>query len=68
MNEWLSKLYETFVARNYYRLLIEGLGNTLVITLGALLIGLVIGSLIAVIKYFGEESKVLWPLTDLCDI
>ena len=37
---WFDKLYETFIADGYYKLLIEGFGNTILITLGALAIGL----------------------------
>ena len=61
MTAWLNKLYETFIETGYYALLFEGLGNTLVITLGALAIGVVIGVLIAVIKYFAEDSPALKP-------
>ena len=68
MSAWLDKLYETFIARNYYQLLIQGLGNTLIITLGALVIGILIGSLVAVIKYFAEDSKALKPFAALCDV
>ena len=41
MNAWLNKLYETFIETGYYTLMLEGLKNTLLITLGALLIGVV---------------------------
>ena len=68
MTAWLNKLYETFIETGYYALLFEGLGNTLVITLGALAIGVVIGVLIAVIKYFAEDSPALKPLALLCDL
>ena len=68
MTVWLNKLYETFIETGYYALLFEGLGNTLVITLGALAIGVVIGVLIAVIKYFAEDSPALKPLALLCDL
>ena len=44
MAAWLDKLYETFIETGYYTLLLEGLGNTIVITLGALVIGVVIGN------------------------
>ena len=68
MNAWLNKLYETFIETGYYTLMLEGLNNTLLITLGALLIGVVIGTLIAVTKYFGEESTAFKPLVMLCDL
>ncbi len=67
MNAWLNKLYETFIETGYYSLIIEGFKNTILITLGALVIGVVIGMLIAVIKYFAEDVKGLRPLAFLCD-
>ena len=43
MNAWLNKLYETFIETGHYNLIIEGFKNTILITLGALVIGIVIG-------------------------
>ena len=67
MNAWFEKLNETFIESGYYKFLFEGLRETIIITLGALLIGVVIGSLIAVIKYFAEDTPVLKPLAVICD-
>ena len=66
--EWLAKLRETFIDTNYWQLMAEGFGNTIIITLGALLIGVVIGMLIAVIKYCSEDVRALKPLAWLCDV
>ena len=68
MNAWFEKLYETFIESGGYRYIIEGFQNTIIITLAALLIGVVIGSLIAVAKYFAEDSPKLKPLAWLCDL
>lgn len=68
MNAWFEKLYETFIETGNYRYIIEGFRNTIIITLGALLIGVVIGSLIAVTKYFAEDAPKLKPLARLCDL
>ena len=67
MAAWLAKYNETIIASGYYTLLLDGLKNTIVITLCALVIGVVIGTLIAVIKYFAEETAWLKPLAWLCD-
>jgi len=67
LNAWLNKLYETFIETGHYNLIIEGFKNTIIITLGALVIGVVIGMLIAVIKYFAEDVKALRLLAKLCD-
>ena len=56
MSAWLDKLYATFIATELYPLLITGLKNTMIITLGALVIGIAIGAVIAVIKYFAEDN------------
>ena len=68
MSAWLEKLYETFIETQYYKMLIEGFRNTIIITLGALLIGVVIGTLIAVIKYFAEDTPALRPFAVLCNL
>jgi len=68
LTAWIEKLNETFIVSGGYRFLIEGFRNTVIITLGALLIGIVIGSLIAIVKYFAEESRGLKPLAVLCDL
>ena len=68
MNAWFEKLYETFILSGGYRFIQEGFKNTIIITLGALAIGVVIGSLIAITKYFAEESPKLKPLAWLCDL
>lgn len=65
---WGAKLAATFLEDDRYMMLVEGLGNTAVITLGALCIGVVIGALVAVIKYCGEGSRVMKPLCVLCDV
>ncbi len=64
---WGAKLYKTFIANGYYELLIEGLINTVKITLGALVIGVLIGMVIAVAKYLAEDTPALKPIAWLCD-
>ena len=68
MNAWTQKLYETFIETKYYKLMLQGFGNTLLITLGALAIGVIIGTLVAVAKYYAEDIPALKPLTMLCDL
>ena len=68
LQKWLEQLHKTFIASGYYTLLIEGFRNTIIITLGALAIGVVIGMLVAVVKYFAEDVKALKPLAWLCNL
>lgn len=65
---WLAQLETTFVEKQRYLLLVDGLKNTLIITAGALAIGVVIGSLVAMIKYCGQDSRLLRPLCWLCNV
>ena len=67
MSQWFEKLHETFIETGYYKLMLEGFENTLIITAGALVIGLVIGTVIAMIKYFAEDAPALKPLEWLCN-
>ncbi len=67
MGMWFAKLHETFIETGYYHLILEGFRNTIIISLGACLIGIVIGTVIAVIRYFAEENRVLVPLAHLCE-
>jgi len=64
---WIEKYTETIIDSGYYKWLLEGFSNTIVITLGALLIGVIIGTIISVTKYFGEDVPALKPLCWLCD-
>lgn len=65
---WGTQLYETFIVDERYKWLLEGLSNTLIITLGALVIGVALGTVIATIKFFSEDRKLLGVLGKLCDV
>ena len=64
---WLEILRCTFLEEQRYMMLVDGLKNTLIIMLGALVIGIAIGGLIALIKYCGEGNPWMKPLCMLCD-
>ena len=68
IQSWVEKLDKTFIQSGHYKMIIEGLGNTVKITMGALVIGVVIGLIIAVIKYLAEDSRGMKPLAALCDL
>lgn len=65
---WFDKLQKTFIDGDRYMWLLEGLLNTLIITLGALVIGVIIGTLIAITKYFCEGNKKLRVFSWICDL
>ena len=68
IQSWIEKLDKTFIQSGYYNMIFEGLGNTVKITLGALVIGVIIGLIIAMIKYLAEDSRGMRPLAVLCDL
>ena len=65
---WINKLQQTFIEGDRYMWLVEGLVNTLIITLGALMIGVIIGTLIAITKYFCDGNKKLRIFSWICDL
>ena len=65
---WFDKLQKTFIEGDRYLWLVDGLINTLIITLGARIIGVIIGTLIAITKYFCEGNKKLRIFSWLCDL
>ena len=68
LERWGAKLYKTFIQSGHYKLILEGLGTTVKITLGALVIGVIIGLIIALVKYLAEDSKGMRPLAWVCDL
>ena len=53
------KFVDIFITRGMYKMVLSGLKNTAVITLGALAIGVAIGMVIAIVKYFADKLFVL---------
>ncbi len=68
LNKWLERLYQTFIVADRYKTLIGGLEKTIIITVGALVIGVIIGTIIAIIKVFAAGNRKLKPLDFLCNI
>jgi ABC-type amino acid transport system permease subunit len=67
LSKWLDTLYNTFIVAERYKTLIEGFGKTILITVGALLIGIVIGTIVAIIKVFADRNKKLKIFDMLCN-
>jgi His/Glu/Gln/Arg/opine family amino acid ABC transporter permease subunit len=61
-----SRLYDDFISQDRYMYLVKGLGNTILITIFALLIGVAIGVAIALIRVSYQQQKkkgpILWIL------
>ncbi|MBQ7363216.1 MAG: amino acid ABC transporter permease [Clostridia bacterium] len=64
---WFDQLYYTFIEKDGYKYIIEGFGNTLLITFGALIIGVILGVIVAVAKYYSEENPKLKIIRWVCD-
>lgn len=56
-NNFDKQLYDNIIKDGRYLMYLEGLGNTLMITLVAALIGIVIGSLVAICKVYAAQNK-----------
>jgi His/Glu/Gln/Arg/opine family amino acid ABC transporter permease subunit len=70
MNFWnylCSAFEKTFIREDRYMMFLEGLGNTLIVTLGATVLGVLIGSLIAVVKTIYKQSGKLKVLNAICE-
>ena len=67
-NNWIDTLYNTFIVADRYKTLIQGFEKTLIITFGALIIGVIIGTIVAIIKVFAMSNKKLKILDVLCNI
>lgn len=49
-SEFSQKFYDSFIEKNRYKYIVNGLGNTLMITFFAIIIGIVLGTIIALVK------------------
>lgn len=64
-----QRLYADFIVENRYMYLVKGLGNTLLITLGALVIGVVLGVLVALVRVNHQSNpRKLRVLNAICGI
>ena len=64
----IDSLYKTLIYDNRYKYILEGLKNTLIIALFAVLIGILLGLLVAFIKNRYKERNKGKLLNKLCDI
>ena len=66
--EKFSRIRLTFIEDKNYEYILDGFKNTILITLGALAIGVVLGALIAVAKYYADGNPRLRIVSMLCDL
>lgn len=63
-----QQLYTNIIKGGRYMLYLEGLGNTLLLTLGAAVLGIILGALVAICKVYAKDNRALKPLDLLCDL
>ena len=66
-NNFGKQLYDNVIANSRYMLYINGLGRSLYITLGALLLGVLLGCIVAIVKVYSKDYKALKPVSWLCE-
>lgn len=58
--KWFISVYESFynsvIFENRYEMILDGLENTIILSFGALLIGIIIGFLISIIRYTNNHT------------
>lgn len=70
-NDLPGQIYKSIIADDRWMLYLEGLGNTIIMLLGAIVIGMVLGTLVAIVKVNYVRSKkniFLKILNVICDI
>ncbi len=65
-NGFAQKFYDNFIKDSRYQYLVKGLGNTLIITVFALLIGVVLGFLIAIVRTGHDRNGSFAVLNAVC--
>lgn len=63
-----EKLYDNFVKDNRYLYIVKGFGNTLIITLFAVMLGIVLGFLIAIVRTNHDRNGELPILNAACKV
>ena len=62
-----SSFTKTFITEDRYRVFLKGLGNTLLIAFFATLLGVLIGSLVAMVKTYHKQTGRLKILNAICE-
>ncbi|GHU44369.1 amino acid ABC transporter permease [Clostridia bacterium] len=68
MNEWIQKFHQNFIEGDRFLFLLKGLGNTLIIAAFAVLLGIVLGFLVAIIRASYDREGKFKFLNAICKI
>ena len=70
--KWFVSVYENFynsvIFENRYEMILSGLENTIILSFGALILGIVIGFLISIIRYTNRQTGKLKIINSICKI
>ena len=64
----LSNFYEQFITKEGYISVLEGLGRTIIIAVLGLIIGIVVGTLIALVKVMPKDRPIAKFLNSCCNV
>ncbi|MBQ9942720.1 MAG: amino acid ABC transporter permease, partial [Christensenellaceae bacterium] len=67
-NNFGQQLYDNIIHHDRWLSYLEGMGNTLILTVGAAILGIIIGSLVAIVKVYAIDNKKLKFIDAICDI
>lgn len=60
-----QKVYDSIIYKNRYKYIVEGLSNTLIITIFAVIIGIILGTLIALVRVAHNNNKKKFRILNL---
>jgi len=63
-----QQLFANIIQNDRWKLYLQGLGVTLEVTLGAAVLGIILGALVAITKVYAAHNRRLKPLDVLCDV
>lgn len=61
-------LYNTLIKADRWKWYVDGIGKTILISIGAIAIGVIIGIILALIKYINKKFGKLTILSKICDL
>ena len=67
-DKFRADFYQNFIEDDRWKYMVNGLGNTIKITFFAVLLGIVLGFLVALIRSTYEKTRKLWFLDMLCRV
>ncbi len=68
MEQFIRSFNKTFIVEGRYQLFLIGIKNTILIALFATIIGIIIGLMVAVIRYSAKNNKKLYLLDLICKV